>query len=125
MSWKSIVFQYALKPKTRETFQSILDEAVKDKEAYRSFLLRYDIYTSKVWLNALRGVDYVFFYHDVGPDFDEKSQLFPDSNHPFDRWLRHSLESVYDTKSIVVEGYSLPVMEFYAISPLCDVGGDK
>lgn len=118
---KSIAFQYALKPGAKEAFQLILKEAVEDKEAYQDFLLRYDIYSSKVWLSAIGGVDYVFFYHDVGPDFDKKSQAFSSSEHAFDRWLRCSLESVYDTQSIVVDGYSLPVMSFDAVPRIFDL----
>ena len=114
---RSIAFQYALKPNTKSQFQSILREAINDQTSYRDFLLRYDIYSSKVWLTVINQRDYVFFYHDIGPSFEEKSTHFPTSEHAFDAWLRQSLESVYDAEGISVDGYTCPVFSFNAIEP--------
>lgn len=60
-------------------------------------LARYDMACVKIWVKTLNDRDYVFVYHEVGPDFQEKIKDWDNSQHPFDQWFNQQIMSVYDT----------------------------
>ena len=97
---KTVLFTIPLKDGCLAQYKSFLQESLARDSEYREMLQRYDIHSAKVWCNKINNKDYVFVYHAVGPDFEEKMKQWDHSDHPFDVWFRESIMAVYDINGV-------------------------
>tara|TARA_R110000868_G_scaffold8205_3_gene42563 strand:- start:151701 stop:152039 length:339 start_codon:yes stop_codon:yes gene_type:complete len=97
---KSVLFSMAVKPGKLEEYKAFAKETLARMDEYSDMMKRYDIHSAKVWLKQIAGTDYVFVYHDVGPNFEEKMQGWESSDHPFDKWFNEALMDSYDIENI-------------------------
>ena len=93
---KSVLFCIPLKPGTLQAYLDFADALVKRADEYKAMLKRYDILCTKVWNTTLAGKEYVFSYHDVGDQFEEKMSQLAASIDPFDTWFNEHFLSFYD-----------------------------
>lgn len=103
-----------LKSGCLDQFLAFAKEANERAAEYSAMLKRYDIIDAKVWHHEIDGKKYVFVYHQVGSQFEEKMKGWDNSPHPFDTWFRESILAVYDIEN--AEGMPAPeqVFEFVA-----------
>ena len=88
----SVLFCIPLKDDSVEKYTTIINDMAKDAEGYRDMLKRYDLYSSKVWVNTFGGKDYAMVYHQVGPNFAEKLATWETSVHPYDQQLNEKFK---------------------------------
>lgn len=96
---KTVLFCIPLKKGCLNQYKNFANESVKKEKAYKEMLFRYDIFCAKTWHKNVAGTDYIFVYHEVGPNFEEKMKGWDTSSHPFDQWFRESMMAVYDIKN--------------------------
>ena len=96
----STLFAIPLKHGKLEEYLSFAKETELRAKEYSDMLQRYDIHSAKIWQTKIGYADYIFVYHDVGPDFQEKMKSWDVSDHPFDKWFRESIHNVYDIQSL-------------------------
>ena len=92
----TVLYCIPLKEKVLAQYELFAQETIKRAREYRDMLKRYDIYCAKTWHKQFNGQDYVFVYHEVGPDFQNRMKHWDDSAHEFDRWFRENIMAVYD-----------------------------
>lgn len=96
---KTVLFCIPLKKGTLSQYEAFSKEHVKREKEYKDMLTRYDIHCAKIWHKNINDRDYVFVYHEVGPNFREKMTGWDTSNHPFDQWFRENMMAVYDIEN--------------------------
>ena len=97
---KTVLFCMALKPGTLEQYLAFAKKTIERGKEYRDLLTRYDIHCAKIWHKKISDRDYIFVYHEVGPNFEEKMKGWPTSEHPFDKWFNENIMAVYDIEDI-------------------------
>lgn len=98
---KSILFSIPLKQNCLEQYLNFVEQAEQLKKAeWKEMLSRYDIHCVKIWHKHINDQDYVFVYHEVGPDFEEKLKGWDNSEHPFDQWFNQQIMAVYDIENV-------------------------
>jgi len=112
MANQSILMSIPLKEGCLAQYLAFAKEAQERATEYKEMLLRYDIHSAKVWTQNISGRDYVFVYHDVGPNFEEKMKGWDTSAHPFDTWFRESIMAVYDISSVEDMGVMSQAVDF-------------
>ncbi len=95
----TVLFCIPLKPNSLAQYEAFAKETVTRAQEYKSMLKRYDIHCAKVWHKNINATDYVFVYHEVGPEFEEKMSTWDTSIHPFDTWFRENMLAVYDIEN--------------------------
>ncbi|MFN7096688.1 MAG: hypothetical protein ACK4PR_03925 [Gammaproteobacteria bacterium] len=95
----TVLFCIPLKENSLAQYETFAKEHVQQDKEYREMLTRYDIHSAKVWHQNINNRDYVFVYHEVGPNFTEKMKGWDTSTHPFDKWFRDNMMAVYDIDS--------------------------
>jgi hypothetical protein len=104
----TLLFCIPLKANSLEKFEDFIKQTSNDKSAeWKDMLTRYDMSCVKVWVKHIEARDYVFVYHEVGPDFAAKIQGWDTSEHPFDQWFNAAIMSVYDTGPVDAAATSL------------------
>ena len=93
---KCVLFFIPLKNGSLGQYEAFAKQTVEKKNDYRDLLKRYDIHCAKVFHKKINDRDYVLVYHEVGPQFEEKMKGWDTSEHPFDKWFRSGMMSVYD-----------------------------
>jgi len=96
---KTVLFCIPLKKGSLEGYKAFAKETVVRADEYKGMLTRYDISCAKTWHKNIGGSNYIFVYHEVGPDFEEKMQGWDTSEHPFDKWFRESMMESYDIEN--------------------------
>ena len=95
---QTVLFCIPLKKRCLRQYQDFAKQTVERAKEYKEMLIRYDIHCAKIWHKNIGGNDYVFVYHEVGPQFKEKMKGWDISTHPFDQWFRNEMMTVYDIK---------------------------
>ena len=111
---KSILFCIPLKSGSLQTYLAFAKKTTESPKQYSDMLKRYDIHCAKIWNASLDGKDYVFVYHEVGPQFKEKMKEWDTSTHPYDTWFRESIMAVYDIESAATVEEPNFVLDFKA-----------
>jgi hypothetical protein len=93
------LFCIPLKARKLDQYLAFAKETLQKPEEYSDMLKRYDIHSAKIWNGRFGEQDYLFVYHDVGPEFEEKMKGWDTSKHPFDEWFRGNIEAVYDASA--------------------------
>jgi hypothetical protein len=96
---ESVLFCIPLKKDCLSQYENFAKQTVKKEKEYKDMLNRYDIHCAKVWYKNINDRDYVFVYHEVGPNFRMKMKEWDKSEHPFDKWFRENMMAVYDIKN--------------------------
>ena len=110
---KTALFCIPLKQASLQQYLAFCEQTAKHKkDEWKDMLSRYDIHSVKIWHKHISGRDYVFVYHDVGPQFKERLKGWSDSDHPFDKWFNQQIMAVYDVED--VDGMEQPhrIVEF-------------
>ncbi len=95
---KTVLFCIPLKTGCVKQFQDFVKQTTEQKsEEWKEMLARYDMSCLKIWIKNLEHRDYVFVYHELGPNFSEKIKGWNNSQHPFDQWFNQQIMTVYDT----------------------------
>ncbi len=97
-----------------DQYLAFAKETTERPQEYSEMLKRYDIHCAKIWNSHFNEHDYVFVYHEVGPEFEEKMSGWETSDHPFDAWFRESINAVYDIESAASVAEPNKVLEFIA-----------
>ncbi len=95
----SVLFTIPMKQGKLEDYLAFAKETELRAKEYSAMLQRYDIHSTKIWQSKIGNTDYIFVYHDVGPDFQEKMKSWGISDHSFDKWFRESINNFYDIQS--------------------------
>lgn len=111
---KTILFCIPLKEGTLNQYEAFTKEFVKREKEYSDMLTRYDIHCAKVWHKNINDREYVFVYHEVGPNFREKMKGWDASDHPFDEWFRKNMMAFYDIKNAAGMGEPQQLVDFSA-----------
>lgn len=96
---KTALFFIPLKKNCLNQYEYFLKETIKKAKQYKEMLTRYDIHCAKVWHKNINNRDYIFVYHEVGPNFRERMKNWDTSSHPFDKWFRETMMAVYDIEN--------------------------
>lgn len=97
---KSVLFCIPLKDGFLSQYEAFAKQTVERAKEYKDMMTRYDIYCAKIWHKNISNHDYVFVYHEVGPQFEEKMQNWAISEHSFDKWFREGMMAVYDIEDV-------------------------
>ncbi len=109
---KTVLFCIPLKRGCLEQFQEFVKQTNEQKpKEWKDMLARYDMSCVKIWIKTLESRDYVFVYHEVGPDFSEKIKNWNDSKHPFDQWFNQQIMAVYESGP--VDAAATPLLELF------------
>ena len=111
---KSVLFCIPLKPGCLDQYLAFAKQSAEDPEAYSDMLRRYDILCAKIWHNNLGDQNYVYIYHEVDSEFEEKMKGWDTSEHPYDVWFRESIMAVYDIDSAATVTPPEHVLDFKA-----------
>lgn len=107
----NILFCIPLKKGKLDEFKQFVKLTTHEKISdYKAMLLRYDIHATKIWHKIILNETYVFVYHEIGSNFDEKIKHWTDSQHPFDQWFNQKLMSIYAEGA--VEGPATQLLDF-------------
>jgi hypothetical protein len=96
---QTVLFCIPLKKGCLVQYEAFAKEHVEKAKEYSDMLKRYDIHTAQTWHKNIDNRDYIFVYHKVGPNFQEKMAGWDTSVHPFDRWFREQMMAVYDIEN--------------------------
>lgn len=98
---KTVLFCIPLKKNCLDKFKNFIKQTSENKsKEWKDMLARYDMSCVKVWYKLIEGKDYVFVYHETGPQFEEKIKGWNDSKHPFDQWFNQQITAVYDSSAV-------------------------
>lgn len=92
----NVLFCVPLKKGCLKQYQAFAKETIEKEKEYRDLMARYDIHCTKVWHKNINDCDYIFVYHEVGPNFEEKMKNWETSEHSFDQWFNASMMAVCD-----------------------------
>lgn len=109
----SVLFCIPLKKGCTDQFKKFVKETSETKsQEWADMLSRYDMSCVKIWIKNIENRDYVFVYHETGPDFPEKIKGWDNSQNQFDQWFNEQITAVYDTGP--VEAGAEKLYELYA-----------
>lgn len=109
----SVLFVIPLKIGSLIQYKTFAKESMERKGEYKEMLLRYDIHSAQTWHKNIDGRDYIFVYHLVGENFNEKMKGWDTSTHPFDCWFRESIMAVYDIENAAGMTQPEPLVDFH------------
>ena len=90
------LFMMPIKPGKKADYLAFLNECMGPRlSEYQEMLKRYDLNTTKIWLQTIDGNDYAAFTHDMGEHAAERLAKWADSAHPFDQWFDAKLRECY------------------------------
>jgi len=112
---KTVLFCIPLKMDCLEKFKNIVKQTSEKKaDEWKNMLARYDMSCVKIWHKLIDDKDYVFVYHETGPQFEEKIKAWNNSQHPFDNWFNQQIMAVYDSSA--VESNATELLELFVKS---------
>lgn len=111
---QNILLCLSIKHDRLDQFKSFSEQIIKQKDEYRQMLKRCDILSTRIWQKKINDVNYVFIYHDVGPDFAEKTKSFGESTHPFDKWMQAQIMDIYNFEDVNTQEYPIQIFDIKA-----------